>query len=133
MQDVSHSMEVSKATESRLPTHPPQRLLDERAIERLHLDLVVVEPTAKAAYRTLAILGSTDHKRGPRAEAHRVGVDQAHHHPRQGLEVTKVEPIGMLAQHPNQRIIEVRRVLHESPPWKGSLIEWYGGSILTRC
>jgi hypothetical protein len=32
--------------------------------------------------------------------------------------MAKVEPIGMLAQHSNQRIIEVRRVLHEFSPRK---------------
>ena len=98
-------------------------LLHERTIECVHVDLVVVEPASKAAYRALTIRSATDHKRAPGAQADRVGVDQAHHHPGQGFEMAKVEPIGMLAQHSNQRIIEVRRVLHEFSPRKNRCVQ----------
>src|SRR5438552_15724246 len=91
-------------------------LLHERAIESMYLDLVVVEPAAKPPDRALTIAGSTDNKRRPSAQANRTGVDQTHHHPGQGLEVTKVQPISMLTEHLNQRIIQVGRVLHNDPP-----------------
>src|SRR4030095_5158517 len=91
-------------------------MLHQRAIKRVHLDLVVIEPTAKPAYRTLTIASSTHHIRCPGTQANRTGVDKAHHHPGQGLQVAKVQPMRMLAKHAKQSIIQIRRVLHQSPP-----------------
>jgi hypothetical protein len=82
----------------------------------MHLDLVIVEPASKAAHRAFALLSPTYHERRPRPEAHRVRVEQTRHHPGEGLEMTTIEPIGVLAQYPNQRIIEGRRVLHGYAP-----------------
>jgi hypothetical protein len=42
--------------------------------------------------------------------------DKTYHHPGQGLEVALVHPLGMLAEDMNQRIIQMRCVLHVSPP-----------------
>jgi hypothetical protein len=91
-------------------------LLNERTIQGMHFDPVVVEPAPKPAYRTLTITGSTHHIRRPSTQAHRAGMDQPDHHPRQSLEMAKIKPISMLTEHMNQRIIKVRRVLHDDPP-----------------
>src|SRR5262249_57084655 len=75
--------------------------------------------------------GATDQKRSASAQANRVGVDETHHHPGQGLEVAKVQPVRVLAKHATQRIIEIRRVLHGYPPQR-NIVESCSGSILTR-
>jgi len=108
-----------RGIQSHLPRvlHPShQRRLNQRAIQRVHLDLVVSEPTAKPAYRTVTLASSTHHIRCPGTQAHRTGVDQAHHHPGPGLQVAKVQPMRMLAKHAKQSIIQIRRVLHQSSP-----------------
>src|SRR6266568_5248249 len=113
------------------PAH--QGLLHEWTIQRRHLDRLVIEPAPKAAHGALALLSATAHKRGPGAEADRGRVDEAHHHPGQRFAMTKVEPMGMLAEHLHQRLIKIGRVLHEEPPRdKQASILSYWGDIVTR-
>ena len=49
---------------------------------------------------------------GPCRQADPTRVDETHHHPRPGLEVALLHPCGMVAQDKNQRIIQMRCVLH---------------------
>jgi hypothetical protein len=91
-------------------------LLNQRAVQGQDLDLVVVEPPAKAAHRALRLAGSTPHVGNPGTQASPPRLDEAPHHPCQGLEVAMIDPLSMLAKHLNERIIKVRCVLHASPP-----------------
>src|SRR3712207_2322437 len=90
-------------------------LMHERIIQGMHIDPVVIEPAPKPAYRTLTIPGATHHIRRPSAQTNRASMDEPDHHPRQSLERAKVQPLSMLTEHLNQRIIQVRRVLHADP------------------
>jgi hypothetical protein len=45
-------------------------------------------------------------------------VDEAYHHPRQGLDVAPIHLLGMLAQDVKRRMIKMRSVFHAYRPWK---------------
>src|SRR5262249_37089277 len=105
----------------------PQRLLYERTIQGQGVDLVVVKPAAKPSPGTLRVPGAAHHIRSPCRQVYPTRVDETHHHPSQGLEVALIHPRGMLAQDKDQRLIQMRCVLHGDLPGK-SVSQ---GSILT--
>src|SRR5262249_35865061 len=80
------------------------------------IPLVVVEPATKPSHGPLGVSGATHHIRRPRCQADPPRLDQAYHHPCQGLEGALIHPLGMLAEDMHQRIIQMRCVLHASPP-----------------
>lgn len=93
-----------------------QCVLHQRTIQRANGDLIVVAPPAKPSHRALRLLGATHQVRRPGAQADLIGRYEAHHHPREGLEVAQLHPMCLVAEHLNQRIIQRRRVLHGYPP-----------------
>ena len=52
----------------------------------------------------------------PGRETEVARLDEAHHHPGQGLQMPPIQPMFMLASHLHQRMIETRRAFHVDPP-----------------
>src|SRR4030095_8975975 len=101
--------------------------LHQRSIQREDLDLVVIEPPAKSSHRALRISGSAYHIRSPGGQVDPARLYEAYHHPGESLAVATIHPSCMLAEHLNQRIIQIGRVLHGDPTLRSVL----QGRILT--
>src|SRR5919205_400715 len=99
---------------------------NEWTIQGDNVNLVVIEPAAKPSHCPRAILRSPPDIRRPSRQADPARLYKPHHHPRQGLEVALVQPLSMLAEDMNERIIQMRCVLHGSP-----LKECFPRKILT--
>jgi len=63
----------------------------------MYVDPRIIEPAIQAAPMALRLHGSALHRGGPSRETDQPGRHKAPHHPGQGLEMSTIQPIPMLA------------------------------------
>jgi hypothetical protein len=93
-------------------------LLNQRTIEGVHRYPVILEPTGQPTHGALSQHGSAVPIGDPGCETDIARLDEAHHHPGQGLQMPPIQPMFMLASHLHQRMRETRCAFHVYPPWK---------------
>ncbi len=64
----------------------------------MHLDAPIPQPVRKAALGTLGVARPAAHTGYPSPQTHAARVDQAPHHPDEGIQVTDISPLSILTQ-----------------------------------
>ena len=77
-------------------------------IEGLDLNALIVQPPRKAALGTLGVTRPTTHEGDPRRQTYGTRMDEAHHHPYQGIHMADIKPLPVLTHQLHQLTIQPR-------------------------
>lgn len=84
-------------------------------IQEVLFNALIHQPARKSLRATLRTLRMPMHIRYPVRQCNLPRLDQSNQHPGQGLPMSHIEPLTILAQNLNQNIIRPKRVLHALP------------------